>query len=220
MTWLIACEESGTIRDAMLARGIDAVSCDLDPTSSPGPHIQGDVLEQLGKRWAGIIAHPVCTFLTNAGAKHLYVNQRRYNPDGTENPLDMSRLINVHKAAWFYRQIREANAPRIAIENPVMHRIARTLLGKPKRQVVQPWWFGDEMFKGIGWELIGLPPLTPTNKLTPPKPGTDEHKRWSWVHRMPPGPDRTRLRSKTPPGMAAAIADQWGAYTDMLEAAE
>ena len=76
------------------------------------------------------------------------------------------------------------------------------------------------MFKAVGWELIGLPPLVATNKLAPPKPGTEEHKAWSWVHRCPPGPERATLRSKTPKGMADAIADQWGQYSDLLEAAE
>lgn len=210
MTWLIACEESGTIRDAFLARGIDAVSCDIKPTSTPGPHIRGDALEQVQRRWAGVIAHPVCTYLTNAGARHLYQGKRRFNEDGTENPLCQDRLEGVRKAAEFYKAMRNSNAPKIAIENPVMHAIARHLIGTPKRQVVQPWWFGDEMFKAIGWELIGLPPLKATNKLTPPKAGTPAHKAWSWVHRCPPGPERATIRSKTPKGMAAAIAEQWG----------
>lgn len=220
MTWLIACEESGTIRDAMLAQGIDAVSCDLKPTSKPGPHIRGDVLEQIERRWAGVIAHPVCTYLTNAGARHLYEGGRRWNPDGTENRTCPDRVRKAKRAAGFYAEIRKANAPRIAIENPVMHALARHLLGTPKRQVVQPWWFGDPMFKAIGWELHGLPPLEATNRLTPPKPGTEEHKAWSWVHRCPPGPHRAEIRSKTPPGMARAIADQWGRYSDLLEAAQ
>jgi len=76
---------------------------------------------------------------------------------------------------------------------------------------VQPWWFGEPFFKATGFELIGLPELRPTNRLTPPAPGTDEHKAWSRVHRMPPGPERARLRSETFPGLAAACADQWGA---------
>ena len=90
-----------------------------------------------------------------------------------------------------------------------MHAHGRRLCEDWKRHFVQPWWFGDEAFKATGWHLIGLPPLVATNRLTPPRPGTDEHKRWSFIHRMPPGPDREERRSKTFPGMASAIAAQW-----------
>ena len=206
MTWLIACEESGAIRDAMLAIGIDAVSCDLKPTSAPGPHIVGDALEQIKRRWSGVIAHPVCTVLTNAGAKHLYIGGRKIN--GPYPP----RWDDLQKAAAFYNEFKWANAPLVAIENPVMHGHARAMCEDHKRQFVQPWWFGDKAFKATGWHLIGLPKLVATNKLTPPKPGTAEHKEWSFIHRMAPGPDRAELRSKTFPGMASAAAVQWGSY--------
>lgn len=210
MAWAVMCECSGTIRDALLAVGVDAVSIDLKPTRKPGPHIQGDALEYLHKRWDGVIAHPVCRVLTNAGAKHLYIGGRK------ENGPEPQRWNDLQKAAAFYSAFRRANAPKIAIENPVMHCHAARLIGNPKRQFVQPWWFGDEAFKATGWELIGLPPLRPTNKLSPPKRGTDAHKRWSFIHRMPPGPDREELRSVSFPGMAQAIASQWGNYTDLL----
>ena len=204
MTWAIMCECSGVFRDAFLAAGIDAVSIDLKPTRKPGPHIQGDAMEQLHRRWAGVIAHPVCRVLTNAGAKHLYINGRK------ENGPDLNRWRDLGHAIKFYTAFRRANAPKIAIENPVMHGHAKVLMGGPDRFFVQPWWFGDPAFKATGWELYGLPPLLPTNKLIPPKPGTDDHKRWSFVHRMPPGPDREELRSTSFPGMAAAGAQQWG----------
>jgi len=203
MTWAVLCEESGTFRDALLAVGIDAVSVDLKPTSAPGPHIQGDALEQAQRRWAGVISHPVCRYLTNAGAKHLYQGGRK------ENGRDPERWENLRKGAAFYAAFRKANAPRIAIENPIWHAHAAAMLGNPRRQFVQPWWFGDEAFKATGWELHGLPALVATNRLTPPKAGTDEHKRWSWVHRCPPGPQREEIRSKSFPGMAAAAASQW-----------
>ena len=211
MTWLIACERSGAIRDAMIARGIDAVSCDLEPTRAPGPHIVGDALEQITRRWAGVIAHPVCRYLTNAGSKHLYAGMRK------ENGINAERWADMQKAAAFFNAFKTANAPRIAIENPIPHCHSRALIGAPS-QYVQPWWFGDPAFKATGWWLYGLPRLTATNRLTPPKPGTDEHKRWSFIHRMPPGPDREEKRSETFPGHAAAIADQWG-IGDLLEAA-
>lgn len=203
MTWLIACERSGAIRDAMLAAGIDAVSCDLMPTRKPGPHIVGDALEQIERRWTGVIAHPVCKFLTNAGAKHLYINGRK------ENGPYLPRWDDMRKGAAFFNAFKRANATRIAIENPIQHAHAAALCGRPT-QYVQPWWFGDPFFKATGWWLTGLPPLVATDRLNPPKPGTDEHKRWSFVHRCPPGPDREELRINTLPGMAAAVASQWG----------
>lgn len=211
MTWLIACERSGAIRDAMLAAGVDAVSCDLAPTRRPGPHIVGDALEQIERRWAGVIAHPVCRYLTNAGAKHLYIGAKRENGPCPE------RWAAMRAAAAFFNAFKRANAPMIAIENPIPHCHARDLIGPPS-QYVQPWWFGDEAFKATGWWLYGLNRLAPTNKLTP-RPGTEEHKRWSFVHRMPPGPDREERRSETFPGCAAAIADQWGRYNLFRSAA-
>lgn len=207
MTWLIACECSGAIRDAMLAEGIDAVSCDLKPTRKPGPHIQGDALEQIERRWAGVIAHPVCKRLTNAGAKHLYNGGRKENG---RNPVMWQAMID---GAKFFNAFKAANAPLIAIENPIMHCHARELCGD-LRPFVQPWWFGDPFFKATGFWRKGLPPLRPTNKLMPPKPGTEEHKRWSVIHRMPPGPEREEQRSNTFPGIARAVALQWGRYGD------
>lgn len=211
MTWLVACECSGAIRDALIAEGIDAVSCDLKPTRAPGPHVQGDALEQIQRRWAGVIAHPVCKRLTNAVAKHLYNGGRKANG---RNPAMWSAMI---EGANFFNAFKSANAPLIAIENPIMHRHAKSLCGD-LRPFVQPWWFGDPYFKATGFWRKGLPALTPTNKLTPPRPGTDEHKAWSMIHRMPPGPDREEKRSNTFPGLARAVAAQWGRYSDLLEA--
>ena len=223
MRVLVACERSGRVRDAFLARGHDAISCDIMPTDIPGPHIQGDVRPYLRERWDMVIAHPECTFLTNAAAKHLYVGQRRFNPDGTENPLCPERVSKCAEAAAFFLECLNANAPRVAVENPVMHWLAIALTRtNDARQTVQPWWFGDRTFKATTFRLRGLGPLAPTDKLSPPKAGTDEHKRWSWVFRCPPGPDRSRIRAQTQPGVAAAIADQWGAsdLVGMMEAAE
>ena len=112
-----------------------------------------------------------------------------------------------------YSKLRSAPIPMIAIENPVMHDHAREALGIIKRHVVQPWWFGDKVFKATGWELIGLPHLSEgDNSLRSmvPRPGTDEHKAWSIINRMSPGPERARMGSKTFPGSARAIAEQWG----------
>ena len=216
MTWAVMCECSGTVRDALLARGVDAVSIDLKPTRKPGPHIQGNALDYIGKRWAGVIAHPVCKRLTNAGAKHLYIGGRK------ENGIDVGMWLAMEDGARFFNAFKFANAPKIAIENPIPHCHARALIGD-LRPFVQPWWFGDRAFKATGFWLKGLQPLRPTNKLTPPAPGTAEHREWSFIHRMPPGPDREERRSNTFPGVAAAIADQWALGADllsMMEAAE
>ena len=127
------------------------------------------------------------------------------------NGPDPKRWRELGEAAAFYRAVRDTgNIACRAIENPIMHRHAIKATGRAKAQFVQPWWFGDPFFKATGLELVNLPPLAPTNRLTPPKPGTADHKAWSAVHREPPGPDRARKRSETYPGFAAAIARQFG----------
>ncbi|MEP2150816.1 MAG: hypothetical protein ABJI43_10915 [Roseobacter sp.] len=134
--------------------------------------------------------------------------------------IEPQKWADMEAGAKFFNAFKKANAPLIAIENPIMHCHAAKLCGRAD-QFVQPWWFGDRAFKATGFHLIGLQPLVATNKLTPPKPGTEEHKQWSVIHRMPPGPDREEKRSQTFPGIAKAIASQWGSYTDLLsEAAE
>ena len=213
MRVLVACEYSGRFRDAFMAAGHDAVSCDLLDTEVPGPHFKGDIRELLrvDRRWALMIAHPECTRLTNAGVRWL-----KKAPPG-KTLVQMWR--DLFAGAEFYRFLRDAPIPMKAIENPVMHCHARELIQPGKRQVVQPWWFGDPFFKATGWELIGLPPLKPTNKLTPPKKGTPEHKAWSAVHMASPGPDRWKERSRSFPGMAAACAAQWGGVAEQQRAA-
>lgn len=202
MKVLVACEYSGRVRDAFLARGHDAMSCDLLPTDKPGPHHQGSVLDILDDGWDLMIAHPPCTRLTNAGVRWL------------KEPPTNKTLVQIWQEFFdgveFYKALRKAPIPKKAIENPVMHKHAKELLGNIKRQIVQPWHFGDEAFKATGFELIGLEPLKETNRLKPPKPGTDEHKKWSFIHRATPNPDRWKLRSTTFPGIAAAMAEQWG----------
>lgn len=211
MKVLIACEFSGIVRDAFLAKGIDAMSCDLLPTERPGPHHQGDVRPLLKERWDMVLAFPTCTYLTNAGAKHLYEGGRRWNQDGTENPMNAERVQEAKNGAEFFLECLDANAEMVAVENPVMHEMASVLtFTLHQKHTVQPWWFGDEKFKATIFRLKNLPPLKPSNKLTPPDPGTEEHKAWSWVFRCPPGPDRWKIRSRMSEGMAEAMADQWG----------
>lgn len=205
---LIGCERSGVMRRAFDALGFDAWSCDLEPADdASNRHIRGNLLDHLDDGWDLLaVMHPPCTILCNSGARWLYQGGRK------DNGPDPVRWAALDGAAAFYRACRErGNIPRRALENPVMHEHAIRLTGRGRTQFVQPWWFGDPFFKATGFELIGLPDLQPTNRLTPPRPGTAEHKEWSRIHRMPPGPDRARLRSETFPGLATAAASQWGA---------
>lgn len=202
MRVLVACEYSGRVRDAFIKRGHDAMSCDFLPTDVEGPHYQGDVRDVLHDGWDLMIAHPDCTRLTNAGVRWLKEPSRKTTV--------AQAWIDLFLGAEFYKLLRDAPIAKKAIENPIMHCYARELIIPGKRQVVQPWWFGDKAFKATGLELIGLPDLIPTNKLTPPKKGTDEHKEWSFIHRASPGKDRWKLRSTTFFGIAEAMADQWG----------
>lgn len=202
MRVLVACEFSGIVRDAFRAKGHDAWSCDLLPTEKPGPHIQGDVSGVLGDGWDLMVAHPPCTRLTNSGVQWLN------SPPIGRTVQEMWAELDA--AATFYRALRDAKIEKKAIENPIMHRYAVERIGEMKRQIVQPWWFGEKAFKATGFELINLPRLIPTFKFTPPRKGTQEHKEWSKVHRASPGPDRWKNRSRTLPGVAQAMADQWG----------
>lgn len=206
---LIACEYSGVVRRAFAARGHDVWSCDLLPAEDgSNRHIRGDVRDHLDDGWDLMaVMHPPCTVLCNSGVKHLYLGGRR------ENGPDPARWKALEEAAAFYRTLRNATQiPRRALENPVMHGHAIAATGRGETHFVQPWWFGEPAFKATGFETINLPPLRPTNRLTPPTPGTAEHAAWSWVHRASPGPDRWKLRSRTFPGIAEAMADQWGGY--------
>lgn len=206
MRVLVACEFSGIVRDAFRARGHDAWSCDLLPCEGPGCyHIQLDarlVIEERGP-WDLMIAHPECTRIANSGVRWLKV------PPKGRTLAEM--WAELESGCAFYRYLRDAPIPRKAIENPIMHCHARERIKPGPRQVVQPHWFGDPFFKATGFELINLPPLAKSQPLNPPKPGTDEHKQWSAVHRAPPGPNRWMDRSRSFPGMARQMAAQWGA---------
>jgi len=188
MTWLIACEYSGRVRDAMIAQGIDAVSCDLLPTEVDGPHIQGDVSDLLRKRWAGVIAHPPCTRLCNSGVRWL---------------AERDLWDDMRQGAAFFLECLNANAPMVAVENPVMHRYAREIVGRGPDFTCQPWQFGDTAKKRTCFWTRGLPALTPTSHMTASDARAD-------CHLASPGPDRWKERSRTYPGIASAIAAQWG----------
>lgn len=219
MRVLVACEFSGTVRDAFVARGHDAVSCDLLPTDRPGPHIQGDVLDILGEGWDLMIAHPPCTHLAVSGAR--YFAEKR--ADGRQQA-----------ALEFVRRLMDAPIPRWCIENPVS--IISTEIRKPD-QIVQPYQFGHPESKKTCLWLQGLPCLVPTKTVEPVwmknDDGTDYRdgrgKRYSPTHyltgrmqprwanqtasgqnKLGPSADRWKLRSKTYQGIADAMAAQWG----------
>src|SRR4051812_22799665 len=193
MRILVACEFSGIVRDAFIAAGHEAVSCDLLPSERPGPHIRGDaafVAHRDKGEWDLMVAHPPCTFLANSGVRWLY--------GGKGTTPDPARWTEMEDAARFFRVLLDAPIPRIAVENPVMHSHAG--IRKPD-QYVQPWQFGHGEVKATGLWLRGLPPLTPTNIVDGREPR---------VHHASPGPDRWKERSRTLPGIAAAMASQWG----------
>lgn len=190
MKYLIGCESSGRVRDALIARGVDAVSCDLEPSETPGPHIQADLFEVIDEgSWDVLIAFWPCTHVAVSGAKH----------------FARKRLRQARDVACF-KLLMECGIPLIAMENPIGR--LSTLYRKPD-QIIQPWQFGHPQFKATCLWLKGFPRLQPTNILTPPVRGTGDYKRWSVVHREPPGPNRARNRSRTFSGIAGAIADQW-----------
>lgn len=192
MRVLVACEYSGMVRDAFTRLGHDATSCDLLPSERPGKHHRGDVRDLLEEGWDLMIAHPPCTYLATSGAR--WMEERREVaaggfwpvPDPQEDALD------------FVRELLEAPVPRIALENP--QSVISTRI-RPQDQVIQPWQFGHGEVKATWLWLKDLPPLVPTRVVAGRLPK---------VHMMPPGPDRWRERSRTLPGIAAAMAAQWG----------
>ena len=197
MKVLVACEYSGAVRDAFRARGHDAMSCDLLPTDAPGPHYQGDVRDVLGGGWDLMVAHPPCTYLSVSGMH--WTRRGLRDPNLTEDALAFVRLL------------MDAPIPRIAIENPVS--VISSGIRKPD-QIIQPWQFGHDASKKTCLWLVGLPPLRPTQVIEPRL--VNGRQRWgnqtdSGQNRLSPSPDRWKIRSATFPGIAAAMADQWGA---------
>lgn len=177
---LIACEYSGAVRDAFIAEGHDAISCDLLPTEKPGPHYQGDVFDIINDGFDLMIAHPPCT--------HLAVSGARWFSEKKEQQAE---------ALDFVRRLMNVNIRHIAIENPVS--IISSQIRKPD-QIIQPWMFGHGETKATCLWLKNLPKLKPINIV-------EGREQRVWL--MPPGPDRWKERSRTFEGIAKAMADQW-----------
>lgn len=192
MKVLIGCEYSGIVRDAFIRMGHDAMSCDLLPTESPGPHYQGDIFDVIDYPWDLAIFHPPCTDLAVSGAAWFKAKQ-----------MNGSQQASV---SFFMRLVRRSeHIPKVAIENPVC--IMSTLWRKPD-QVIQPWMFGHPESKATCLWLKGLPVLKETNNVYEQfekLPKNEQQK----MHYLPPSEDRWKLRSATYPGVADAMANQW-----------
>ena len=200
MRVLVACEFSGIVRDAFIAAGHDAVSCDLLPSERDGPHIVGDAIDVAwnGGPWDMMIAHPPCTTLTNAGVRHLHSVPSR---NGVLAKLHgQARWAQMERDARFFLLLLNAPIERVAIENPTPHKYARALIG-PYDAWYQPWMFDEPETKRTCLWLRGLPPLLST---------VITETRTPRVHMTSPGPDRWKERSRTLPGIASAMAAQWG----------
>lgn len=181
MKVLVACEYSGRVRDAFTALGHNAVSCDFLPTETEGKHYQGDVQDIIEDEWDLMIAHPPCTHLAVSGARWF-----------KEKKAEQSKALD------FVRMLMDASIPSIAIENPIS--VISSQIRKPD-QIIQPWQFGHGETKATCLWLKGLPKLKPTNIVA---------GREARVHRMSPGPNRWKERSRTYSGIAEAMAAQWG----------
>ena len=181
MKVLVACEYSGTVRDAFAELGHDAMSCDLLPSEKPGKHYQGDVRDVLNHGWDLMVAHPPCT--------HLAVSGARWFKDKVKEQAE---------ALDFVRLLLSAPIPCIALENPVS--VISSKIRKPD-QIIQPWQFGHGETKSTCLWLVGLPKLFPTDVV-------DGREQRIW--KLPPSADRWKERSRTFPGIAKAMASQWG----------
>jgi len=207
MKILIACEYSGVVRDAFARRGHTAVSCDLRPTErKSGWHIQGDVRKVVGGGWDAMIAHPYCTFNCLSGIKWMYHPEDTHLPasERRRHPAYPNRMRDFEEGAAFFNFLKNCGIPKIALENSQPHGLAMSHIGRYD-QVVQPWMFGDPTTKGAYLWLKGFPKLIPTHKKS------DYPEIFADCHRMGPGPDREKERSRTKVCIAEAMAEQWGA---------
>jgi len=196
MRVLIACEFSGVVRRAFRELGHDAWSCDLLPADDASLfHIQGDARRILGDGWNLLIAHPTCTRLCNSGVRWLH---------------ERNLWADLDEACDLFLAFLNAPISRIAVENPVMHKYARERIGRGHDFSVQPYEHGHGETKRTCFWTRNLPPLVPTDIVA---------GREARIHRMPPGPDRWKERSRTFPGIASAMASQWGSLPALAEAA-
>jgi len=191
----VACEFSGTVREAFKKRGHNVLSCDLLPTTIPGNHYVGNIKDVLYDKWDMLIGFPPCTYICNSGVQHLY--------------KDKSRWLKMITGALFFRDLLTANIPQICIENPIPHKYSLRHIEQKYTQLIQPYQFGHTERKATCLWLKGLPPLKETNNvksamLKLPKKQSQAN------YYTRPGKDRGLLRSITYTGIAEAMANQWG----------
>lgn len=199
MKVLVACEYSGRVRDAFLRRGHDAISCDLLPSETPGPHYKGDVFDIIGQGFDLMIAHPPCTYLSRAGARWLHKGGK----------IDQERYQKGLEAKSFLLKLLDAPIPRIAVENPTPLKI----YGLPEpTQAIHPWMFGHPYSKRTLLWLKNLPPLAPTNVIeerSPWLPSNTGGAKRGQKHSRGVAKD-WKEASRTFEGVAEAMAEQWG----------
>jgi hypothetical protein len=190
----VLCECSGTVRDAFIARGHDAVSCDIKPTESPGPHRLGDCFTFDWSDFDLLIMHPVCTYLAASG---LHWNHRI-----------PGRAAKTEEALAFVARLMALPVPRYALENPVGCISTRI---RPADQYIQPYQFGHPESKKTGLWLKNLPLLVPTKVCLPcPITGRWENQTPTGQNKLGPSPERAAIRARTYQGIADAMAEQWG----------
>lgn len=195
MRVLVACEYSGTVRDAFIDLGHDAISCDLLSSDSVGPHYQGDVFDIINDGFDLLIAHPPCTYLSNSGVSWLH--------------KDIKRWPKLFDGAEFFKRILNSKIERIAVENPIMHMYSKSIIGVKQSQIIQPWMFGHAESKATCLWLKRLPLLKETNNVKEEFEKKDKRDAQR-LHYLPPSEDRWKLRSTTFKGIAEAMAKQWG----------
>lgn len=199
MKILVACEFSNTVSNAFRVRGHDVTSCDLLPSEGPAEyHYQGDVRDILHDGWDMIIAHPPCTYLSNAGVGWLRKGE------------NTKRMGQMRDAAVFFQMFLDLPVAKVCVENPVMHKYAKECITRPKpTQYVQPYQFGHQETKRTGLWLAGLPPLTDTDNVKEAaysRPAKERNR----LNSLGETKDRWKKRSKTYSGIANAMAEQWG----------
>lgn len=199
---LVACEESGAVRDAFIALGHAAISVDLLPSRTPGPHIQLDIRTVDMSGFDILVAFPPCTYLCSSGMH--WTTRGLRDPKLTEDALDLVKFL------------LGAPVPHSALENPIG--CISTRIRKPD-QIIQPWMFGDNASKATCLWLKNLPPLVPTNVLPKPASGRWGNQTPSGQNKLGPSPERAAERSKTYPGIARAMAQQWSSYVLSLRTA-
>lgn len=198
MKVLIACEESQAVCKAFRSIGHEAYSCDVQECSGGHPewHIQGDAIkEAYSGAYDLMVAHPPCTYLSNSGVCHLHTDKARWE--------------KMRQGAEFFKLLLQAPIKHIAVENPIMHKYAREIIGQRHTQCIQPWQFGHMEQKATCLWLKNLPPLCPTKDVHAEMMELPDNERQR-LHYLPPGPERAKERSKTFDGIAQAMAQQWG----------